>query len=94
MSGRQTNEWHLDKRVPVALIVALVGQCLVGIWWVAGVNAAMISADQRLTRLEQSDLRQGEVFGRITVQLARIEERLIALQHGGDRAAPPINQQN
>jgi hypothetical protein len=30
--------WHLDKRIPVALIVTLLGQMAVAIWWARGVD--------------------------------------------------------
>jgi hypothetical protein len=29
-------QWHLHKRVPVALILTLLGQMVVAIWWAAG----------------------------------------------------------
>ncbi|WP_303982377.1 hypothetical protein [Dongia mobilis] len=37
--------WHLDKKVPVALILAIVIQTATAIWWASGV-------DQRLAGLE------------------------------------------
>lgn len=59
-------DWHLDKKVPIALILAILCQCGTFIWWTAGINervkalevsnstatvAAPVQAD-RLTRVE------------------------------------------
>lgn len=40
--------WHLDKRIPVALILTLLGQMAVAIWWARGVDndvAALKASD-------------------------------------------------
>jgi hypothetical protein len=37
MSGT-TEPWHLDKRVPIALILALVMQTAGMVWWAAGLT--------------------------------------------------------
>lgn len=46
------NSWHLDRRVPVALILTIALQTGTGIWWAA-------STHYRLGRVEQ-DLRKTE----------------------------------
>lgn len=43
--------WHLDKRVPVALIVTLLGQFAFGVWWAS-------QADSRMTASEIANVRQ------------------------------------
>jgi len=55
-------QWHLDKRVPIALILALVLQSTTAVWWAAGLtsqverNQSMLDDYQankeRVTRLE------------------------------------------
>ena len=50
------------------------------VWWTAGQHAEIIDHEKRLVRLEASDAKQGEIFAQISDRLARIEERLIALQ--------------
>lgn len=32
-------KWHLDRRVPLALIIAILFQTGAALWWAAGVNA-------------------------------------------------------
>lgn len=51
--------WHLDKRVPVALILTLLAQFGFGVWWVS-------QADSRMAAAEASNNRQD-------VQIASIE---------------------
>lgn len=55
-------KWHLDKRVPVALIVTIALQTGAGIWWLSSLServntlerAAVLNAPQaeRIVRLE------------------------------------------
>ena len=54
--------WHLDRRVPIALIVALMIQTSAGIWWAATLTARVSTIElwvadnrqvkDRLTRME------------------------------------------
>jgi len=41
-------EWHLDKRVPVALILALALQGAGGIWWAASTSERLDQVERRL----------------------------------------------
>lgn len=66
--------WHLDKRVPVALIVTIAMQTMLAIWWAAGLSSDVAA-------LQASDARQdGQIETMRTtaqamaVQLGRIEE--------------------
>lgn len=63
MTIRNDENWHLDKRVPVALIITLAIQTGGFIWWASALNervkilemvtaSAPIQAD-RLTRVEE-----------------------------------------
>lgn len=38
MSDSTREPWHLDKRVPVALIFAILLQTGAGFWWAASIN--------------------------------------------------------
>lgn len=39
-------KWHLDRRVPIALIVTLFLQTGSGIWWAATMNARMNDVEE------------------------------------------------
>lgn len=58
--------WHLDKRVPLALIVAIALQTAGALWWAA-------ASTERLSQLEKiAQSRAG-----ISERTARLEEQLI-----------------
>lgn len=52
----ETGAWHLDKRVPVALIFAIIIQTATAVWWVSGVSHRVDSAiavnDQQNNRIQ------------------------------------------
>ena len=67
---RPEDRWHLDKRIPLALIVTIAMQTLAATWWAASVDARLAAVEEaaatsrnvgeRITRLEvqQQELRQ------------------------------------
>ena len=66
------NQWHLDKRVPIAMILTIFIQTAGIIWWAAGIQA-QVSANTREIQ-EQSDTKERLV--RIETILERLERRL------------------
>ncbi len=67
--------WHLDKRVPIALIItfvsALTGQTLGAVWWARGMDA-------RVENLERTSLSSAPIPDRLT----RVEAKLEFMQEG------------
>lgn len=66
------NQWHLDKRVPLAMIIAIASQSALIVWWAAGVQAQIDSHDRAIEALSDTD----ERLARIEVILERLERRL------------------
>lgn len=60
--------WHLDKRVPIALILTIVLQTSVGIWWAATQTARIDANTRAIMRLENSS-------DGVPARLSRIETR-------------------
>lgn len=71
------NQWHLDKRVPVALIVTLLAQGCIAIWWAAGQDAAVANLNGRVAALENRN-------DKIADQMRAIENRLARVEANGD----------
>lgn len=69
-------QWHLDKRVPIALITVLLLQTFGGIWWAATLTSTVNHNTSRIERYEATYTRMGA----IEQTLARIDERLKSLQ--------------
>jgi hypothetical protein len=71
MEDPATGSWHLDKRVPVALIFTIAIQTGAIIWWAAGINA-------RVEHLE----RQFMVTAPYGERIIRLEENVISIREG------------
>jgi hypothetical protein len=75
-----THSWHLDKRIPVALIltfgITLAGQTGAALWWAATTSG-------RLTAVENS------VQNSVTSRLNRIEDKLDRLMETSFSASHP-----
>lgn len=68
----EREHWHLDKRVPLALILALLIQTSGMVWWAATIQAEGRALQDRVLVLEQQSINDRQIGER----LARVEERL------------------
>lgn len=69
-------QWHVDRKVPIAVIIALMMQTGGFIWWGA-------KADERLSALErkvESSAPQGDRLTRVEVNLESIKESLTEIK--------------
>jgi hypothetical protein len=48
----QRREWHLEKRVPVTIIMTLVVYFGTAMWWARGVEGEQMGLDRRVAALE------------------------------------------
>lgn len=70
------NQWHLDKRIPIALIFAVMMQTGAGVWWAASMAARIEHNELRMARLEASELKVHELTSRFDRTLSAIEQGL------------------
>jgi len=73
------SKWHLDRRVPLALIIVLLGQMVTGVWWASTLDSQVDHILEKHTdlkgivnRLELSDRSDGS-------KVIRLEEKFVAL---------------
>lgn len=70
----QTSNWHLDKRLPVALIIALLAQAGSSLWWAASFSARtetrLDSAEKRLALGEDVARKLADTQQQIAMQVA------------------------
>lgn len=59
----RSRSWHLDRRVPIAIILTLAAQVAIGVWWAS-------KLDSRVERLEQAQVLQRERDQRQDRQMA------------------------
>ena len=69
------SKWHLDKRVPVALIVTLIGQMAVGVAW-------MSTLGERVNTLERAESVRAVAAPVNADRLTRVEVKIEAVQEG------------
>lgn len=68
------HRWHLDRKVPIAIIVAIVGQTVAATWWAASLAAKVDMIETRVTKTEVRAER-AEIDARaLSEKLIRIEE--------------------
>ena len=73
-------QWHLDKRVPVAIIFAIFMQTAGAIWWASSIQSRVSSNERSITRLTDSSEELREAVHEQAVQLGRIEEQITGLR--------------
>ena len=87
MTDPTLDQWHLDKRVPVALIVTLLAQMAVAVWWARGVDSdvtalkaaqAQLQAEQRVMQTTQQT--QAVSAGRLEQDVQSIKDSIDMLR--------------
>ena len=81
-SGAAREPWHLQKGVPIAVILGMLLQTVGVVWFgataVAGVNHTVAEHQRRIVALEAANARMNDEARRVSDVLARLEERLAA----------------
>ena len=81
----QAESWHLNKSVPIALIIGLAVQASGVIWMFSSMASDIDNNQDRLTKVETQVNQIEDIAQAQAVQLGRIETRLDALMEQSDR---------
>ena len=85
--------WHVDKRVPVALIAVLIGQFALGAY-IAGTMRSAIMTNERDIQANQTQIElMRDASQSHAVQLGRIEENITGLRSDLRRMLSEISEQ-
>ena len=80
MTTPAKESWHLDKKVPLSLIFAMLIQAAMVIWAVADIKKDVEILKSRVATQQDRDDRQdktlGEVVSRLQTQLERMDGKL------------------
>lgn len=86
MVNRTTDDdgaWHLDKKVPLALIFAILVQTAMGFWWASGIN-------ERVVVLERGAVSTAPQADRLT----RVEVKVDGVQRTLDKIEAVLQRQS
>jgi Tfp pilus assembly protein PilO len=72
--------WHLDKRVPIALIVTLAIQTSGLVWWAASLSGRVDTNARDIARTSGEVAVLRDAAQTQAVQLGRIEEQITGLR--------------
>ena len=75
------NSWHLDKRVPITLIAALVVQTGGFIYWAGQLSTRVGHLEETLARTEN----RGERISRLEAAVESVQRVLVRIEHKLDR---------
>jgi hypothetical protein len=70
-----SDNWHLDKKVPIALILAILLQTAAFVWQIAEMKFRIDDHDRRLLIAEAVDTRRDKELAGVGERLARLEEQ-------------------
>lgn len=70
--------WHLDKKVPLALILAMAIQTVGVIWWAASLSTRVEHQERQIAGLVVSEQQAKQEARRIGEWLSRVDERIAA----------------
>lgn len=94
MSEFSREHWHLDKRVPLALIVTIFLQTAGAIWWAASMSERM---DQIERRMENAAIRSQNIDTLVAsqaTQIAVLVERIDTQNRQLDRLSEQVSESN
>lgn len=79
-------QWHLDKKVPLSLIFAMIVQAAMVLWVVAGIRGDVeilkVQLQAQTSRADKQDQSSAESLSLIRGQLDKMENKLDrALEH-------------
>jgi len=80
--------WHLDKRVPIALIIAMCIQFASMVWWAAQMNQRvdhLEAANQNITDVQTRLIRVEVQLTGLDVTMNRIDRRIEKIDDARNR---------
>ncbi len=78
MESVTQESWHLDKKVPIALIFTMAIQTVGVIWWAASLSTRVDHQERQISGLVVSDQQAKQEARRIGEWLSRVDERIAA----------------
>lgn len=74
-------EWHLNKSIPMSFIIAILGQTVALVWFVASLNSEIESNTRELVRHETRLIALEASVQAQAVAMGRIDENIKAIKN-------------
>lgn len=68
--------WHLDRKVPIAILFGMFLQVATAIWWASGIDRIVTDHAARLRSMEQVSQQQQVAAATVAAQIGAIRETL------------------
>ena len=78
-------QWHLDKRVPVAIIVTIILNTGMGIWFAAKLDSRVTDNTAKIGALATKSDEVYRTLNTLAVTMGRVDERLKSIKDTVDR---------
>lgn len=75
--GDRAGGWHLDKRVPIAIILAIFVQTAGVVWWAARLEARVVTLEKANTEIATDLASRAIVTGRQDQSIVRLETQFL-----------------
>lgn len=73
MSETTLNDWHLDKRVNVSIILVLLGQMVLGAWYASKMDSRVSQVEEKVSHLQKNEDEDRKVSALIKEDLREIK---------------------
>jgi len=87
-------QWHLDKRVPVAIIFAILLQSMGGVWWASSLNERTAQIERRLDGFSDRSQRADRDIASIQQNVAILSTRIEAQVRSIDGLQSQVSDTN
>lgn len=81
-------QWHLSKSVPISFILAIIGQTVALVWFVASMNNSIDTNSRDLVRHETRITSLEQIVQTQALTLARMDENIKAIRDHLERSRP------
>jgi len=78
MTERQEH-WKVDKKIPLALVMAILVQTGAGLWWASSINTRVATVEVHNSQTDTTIAKIESVNATTDVRTARLEEKYSAI---------------
>lgn len=85
MTNETDRAWHLDRRVPLALIIAIAGQTGAAIWFAASLEGRVSALEKSGAQIALDMIQAETAIHRVEMSAAGTKEKLNAILRSVER---------